>query len=223
MSISIYQPYVYELTFLPTGQRYIGCEYKNSPRAVAHPDNFWSTYFTSSPAIQELRETHDDQLDWSYTILSIHETAQQAITQEYNELKKHDAANNPEFFNNRNGGIGPVSEEAKKKIGDANRGRVISEEKRKNMREGQKGKKYGPPSQEKRDKISKSLKGHKISQETRDKISATCLANNYRHDDATKKLISEASKRCWASKEYRDKRKRQQEQDQPMTNPKGSV
>ena len=127
MSISIYQPYVYELTFLPTGQRYIGCEYGNVKK-VAHPSNFWSTYFTSSRIIRELRENHDDQTDWSHRILSVHATEEETLDEEQRLLLKYNAAYNPMFLNRAQNGNKPSfrggthSDEVKKKLSKLNKG-----------------------------------------------------------------------------------------------------
>lgn len=55
-----------------------------------------------------------------------------------------------------------LSEETRKKIGDAHRGRKLSEEHKKHLSESQKGIKRGP---------NKKLLGHSVSEETRKKIS----------------------------------------------------
>lgn len=63
-----------------------------------------------------------------------------------------------------------VSEETRKKIGDANRGRVMSKEAR--------------------EKMSRSRKGHEVSEETREKIREKHVGKNV--SDETRKRISEA-------------------------------
>jgi group I intron endonuclease len=97
-----------------------------------------------------------------------------------------------------------VSEETKKKISKANKGKVspikgkkFSEETRKKMSDWQKGLKRGPRSDKIKIKISNKLKGHVLSQETKNKIS---LANKGKHhigylmSAETKEKLSKALK-----------------------------
>lgn len=41
-------PYIYIIKYKPGNMYYLGCQYGNN----CHPDNLWSTYFTSSKVIQ---------------------------------------------------------------------------------------------------------------------------------------------------------------------------
>lgn len=99
-------------------------------------------------------------------------------------------SNNPEYgYNVANGGncYGTHSEETKKKIAEANTGRICAEETRKKISIGNSGKEI---TKEQRDKISKTLKGRVFTQEHRDRIGASkkgCVLS-----EETKKKISEA-------------------------------
>lgn len=57
-SKTIYQPFTYCITFILTGQRYYGSRYANNKTTVAHPDQLWTTYFTSSKVIKSLIKEH---------------------------------------------------------------------------------------------------------------------------------------------------------------------
>ncbi len=109
------------------------------------------------------------------------------------------------------------TDETKKKIGDAHRGKVISDESRKKMSESKKGLKnhfFGKehtkeskkkmsensknPSKETREKISKSKKGMKMSEETKLKMSIS--RQGCKHSEETKKKMSESRKKYWENK-----------------------
>lgn len=84
---------------------------------------------------------------------------------------KNNAINNPNF-----GMTGRTqSEETKKKIGNANRGKVKSEETRKKLSDSLKGYKH---SEEAKLNMSKAQKGHSTSDETRKKISEAHKGRN---------------------------------------------
>ena len=67
-----------------------------------------------------------------------------------------------------------LSEETKKKISEANKGRKMSEEWRRKNSEAHKGKKREPLSDEHKKKISESHKGYHHSDEARKKMSEAC-------------------------------------------------
>lgn len=92
-----------------------------------------------------------------------------------------------------------LSEEHKRKIGDANRGRRRTEEFRLRMSETRKGRKLTP---EWRQKVSAALKGHVVSDETRRKL---VEARHRRpalvpeaHTPEARKKRSDSAKRRWA-------------------------
>ena len=73
----------------------------------------------------------------------------------------------------------PFTEEHKKKISKANKGRVFTEEHKKKLSETAKGKNKGRlRSEEHKKKISEALKGRSLSEETRKKISKAMIGQS---------------------------------------------
>lgn len=113
---------------------------------------------------------------------------------------------NPKYgYNCRFGGSGGgvFSEESRKKLSEANKGKVISEETRKKISQSLKGENsynYGKHlSEETRKKLSESHKGFVVSEETKEKISKALKGeNHYRYgkhcSEETKRKISEKNK-----------------------------
>ena len=88
------------------------------------------------------------------------------------------------------GRSGPMSEEAKKKISEARKGKKLSEEARKKISEAHKGKKL---SEEARKKVSEANKGKKLSEETRKKLSEANKGKKHSPmSEETRKKLSEA-------------------------------
>lgn len=101
-------------------------------------------------------------------------------------------SNDPEYgYNVANGGncYGTHSEATKRKIAEANTGRICSEETRKKISIGNSGKTI---SKEQREKISQSLKGRVLTQEHRDRIGAA--KKGFTFSEESKKKISESRK-----------------------------
>lgn len=107
------------------------------------------------------------------------------------------------YNKNYGGDSGRHTEEIKKKISKAKKGKTLSEETRKKISEGHKGENnhnYGKKlSEETRNKISKSLKGKPLSEETKRKISEANKGEKHpfygkQHTEETRKKISEANK-----------------------------
>ena len=99
-SKTIYTPFTYCITFLPTGQRYYGVRY--SIKEVAHPDQLWTTYFTSSKIIKDLIKEYG--VDSFFT--QIRKTFTDGDTANASETKfltKIDAANSQDWLNDHNG------------------------------------------------------------------------------------------------------------------------
>lgn len=89
------------------------------------------------------------------------------------------------------GWSGPLSEETKKKIGKAHKGKCISEETKKKIGEAHKGKIF---SEEHKKKLSEAHKGN-----------TNALGNHFKLSEETKKKISEFNKRKKVSEETRKK------------------
>lgn len=109
-----------------------------------------------------------------------------------------------QFVKGHNGRIGKKhSEEAKRKIGKANKGKKRSQEARKKMSESRKGEKnhfFGKKhSEETRLKISRINRGRKLTDEQRKKITKSLLGNKHslgiKYSEERKKRISEISKK----------------------------
>jgi len=114
----------------------------------------------------------------------------------------------------------PLTEEHKRKIGEAGKGRVVSDETRRKISKANKGKKHTEESKRKLSEASKGNQnclGRKLSEETKRKIGIASRGNQYalghKHtDEAKRKMrgrtvskdtrckISEARKQWWARK-----------------------
>jgi len=118
----------------------------------------------------------------------------------------------------------PHTEETKRKISEARRGKKMTDEQRKRVSEAHKGLKYGPrteeqkkhnsekmrgrklgpQSEETKKKLSEALRGRIFSQETRAKISKALTG--VKHTEARKRQNSECHKGLKQSEETRRKR-----------------
>jgi group I intron endonuclease len=113
---------------------------------------------------------------------------------------------------------GRQSEEVRKKIGDAHRGKKISEEARRKSSETQRGRKLSaeqrkklsegqrkrkPPSEETRKKLREAKLGKKFSEEHKQKISQARLGT--KHSEETKRKVSEANRGKKLSEEHKKK------------------
>jgi hypothetical protein len=135
--------YVYLITFLPTGQLYIGSRKSKNPS-----DDLFKQYFTSSKVIKSLLDTHGIE-SFKYEVLNEFESYKDAVEFERSLHIKNDVVNDPNFLNRSIAGErfftrGPRSEETKEKIRKKLTGRP-------NPRKGLKGK---PCSEEKKKKLS---------------------------------------------------------------------
>lgn len=98
-STSIYTPFTYCLTFLLIGKRYYGVRYAKG----CHPDQLWTTYFTSSKTIKALIEEYGED-SFTFEIRKTFKTREEALSWETKFLTKIDAAKHPEWLNDHNGG-----------------------------------------------------------------------------------------------------------------------
>ena len=92
------------------------------------------------------------------------------------------------------------TKEARQKISDAGKGRILTDDIRKKISESNLGRQF---SDEHRKKLSESLKGRHLSAEQKAKISASM--KKYTFTDEHKRKISEARKGCIISEEQRKK------------------
>lgn len=154
--------FVYKWTNLVTGMMYIG----------VHKGPLDDGYVCSSKVM--LKEYQERPGDFSRVVLAEFEDYKDARAHEINVLTEIDAAKNPMYYNKSNGTnmvkfwrIGPMSEEHKKKIGDAHRGKYFRPDVQEKMLKAIRGK---PLSEEHKKKISEGGKGLVRSKETKDKI-----------------------------------------------------
>lgn len=151
--MSIYQPFTYLVTFLPTGQRYYGVRTKKG----CQPSDLWTSYFTSSKIVRQLIKQHGKDA-FTFEIRRTFATKEQAILWEHRVLRRIDAARNPRYLNKNNGdrkffgGGVPIgfkhTEDARRRMSinssgpkNPNWGKVFSEETRRKLSEAKKGKK----------------------------------------------------------------------------------
>ena len=158
---------VYKLTF-PNGKVYIGqTVQKLKNRLYAHCND--SFYVKDSGF-----NNHKSRAIRKYMTFEVEVLYQgdDLDIQEINYIKEYNSTNQEYGYNIESGGSlnKIVSEETKRKISEANKGRIVSEETRRKMSEAQKGHKGIKHSEETKRKISESSKGIKHSEEHKRKI-----------------------------------------------------
>ena len=95
-----YTPYCYVIGWSELDTWYCGCEYAQK-RKTAHPDNLWTTYFTSSKHVQEYRDKYGEP-----DVIKVHRTfffADETRKYESEYLVSIDAASNTHWLNESNG------------------------------------------------------------------------------------------------------------------------
>ena len=161
---------VYKLTF-PNGKVYIGqTVQKLKNRLYAHCND--SFYVKDSGF-----NNHKSRAIRKYMTFEVEVLYQgdDLDIQEINYIKEYNSTNQEYGYNIESGGSlnKIVSEETKRKISEANKGRIVSEETRRKMSEaqkGQKGHKGIKHSEEHKRKIGESNKGKIFSEEHKRKI-----------------------------------------------------
>ena len=148
--------------------------------------------------------------NFNFCILEIIENEDKLTEREQYYIDIHNSHNREYGYNLKPAAKGGhLSEEHKKKIGDANRGRKLSEERKKQISEIQKGKKRKPLSEETKRKIGKANKGKIISEETRKKLSESLKGRKGKPcSEETKKKISESNKGIPRGKHTEEQRKK---------------
>lgn len=212
--MSIY--FTYHLYHIPTGKNYYGVRYANG----ADPSTLWTTYFSSSKVVHSLIEEHGRD-SFIATVRKTFLLKESAIAWETMFLQKIDAANNPLWINRSNGGKrfrGAIecSDETRRKMSRARKGKThteetkqkmcqsrknrpdITEETRQKMRESNKGRGLGRTlTSETRQKIADSRKGKPrppMSDEQKQKISESLRKRKYKHSEETRQKISKSKK-----------------------------
>lgn len=183
------KPFAYLITSKIDGKRYYGIRFSKD----ADPAQLWTTYFTSSKEIRA-KVTKYGADSFTAEVRKVFETAEQAINWESKFLTRINAAARDDWMNRSNGYIAlgkintgknkpehywekwkmvrkghTVSEETKKKIGDANRGRKQTDEANEKRRIASTGFKHD---KETKQRIKEAATGRKHSSETIAKIKA---------------------------------------------------
>ena len=227
-----YDAYTYIIK-CPNGKSYYGYRSANK---VSPEDDLWKVYFTSSKRIKELRMQYDDA-EFVASVDKTFKTAEEAHEYETKFLTENDCVLRDDWLNQHcfpmfapNIGM-KHTEETKKKMSIAQKGRTFSEETKKKMSEARKGTppwnkgkkcpeetkkkisetKMGTPPWNKGKtgiyteaailRMSEAHKGKKLSEEHKKKISEG--QKGKKHTEETKKKMSE-SRKAYHAKEKRN-------------------
>lgn len=183
------KPFAYLITSKIDSRRYYGIKFSKD----ADPSQLWTKYFTSSKEIRAKVAKYGADA-FTAEVRKVFETAEQAINWESRFLNRINAASRDDWINRSNGNLcmgsinkgkkkteqhwenwklvrkgHTVSEETKKKIGDANRGRKQSEEANEKRRQASTGFKHDD---EAKQRIREAATGRRHSPETLAKIKA---------------------------------------------------
>jgi len=191
-----YLAYTY-LIKCPNGKSYYGYRAANK---TSPEDDLWQHYFTSSKVIQELREQYSDD-EFIATVDKTFATAEEAFEYETKFLTENDCVKSddwlnrqcfPMFNDNKGRKMPERSEEHRRKLSEAHKGKKLSEEHRRKLSEAHKGKKL---SEEHKRKVSEAQKGREFSEETRRKISEANKGKKLpERSEEHRRKLSEAAK-----------------------------
>ena len=211
-----YLAYTY-LIKCPNGKSYYGYRAANK---TSPEDDLWQHYFTSSKVIQELREQYSDD-EFIATVDKTFATAEEAFEYETKFLTENDCVKSddwlnrqcfPMFNDNKGRKMPERSEEHRRKLSEAHKGKKLSEEHKRKLCEARKGREF---SEETRRKISEANKGKKLperSEEHRRKLSEAAKGNKNRlgmkHTEESKKKMRESRRKAAARRKNKhDKQK----------------
>lgn len=152
-------------------------EYNNSTEALRLESELITKYDTTNPLK-------------GYNIFTNKDKSHHNLEYLENLSKRNSGKNNPRY------GV-KVSDETRKKISEANKGKKLSEEHKAKISKANKGKKL---SQTHKDKIGLAHKGKIVSEETRKKISASAKNREYT-DDFKQKCKERQSNMVWINKD----------------------
>lgn len=183
----IYRYYfIYKTTFKPTGQFYIGKH---------HADHLDDGYFGSGKKLKPLLQLHSLEC-FEREILEFCESGKDLKRRE-REIVTSELLSSPLCLNlaKGGGGQGPLSEETKKRIGDANRGRIRSEAVRKKNAESHLGIKHSEATKQRMSEVHKGKQyalGNVVPEAVRRQISSKLVGRL--KSEETRKKMSEAAK-----------------------------
>jgi hypothetical protein len=185
------KPYTYEVTFLPTNQKYYGVRFANKTEAS---NDLWKKYFTSSKVIKSLIDDHglgafDIKID------KVFETKEEALSYEHQFLSELGLPN--KVWLNRNVGGGVIWDDAMKAALSAKtKGRPRSDETKEKIRQALKGRTMPEDVKQKLSLAQIGEKsyhfGKKFSADTKHKMSVAKRGKSF--DDQHKQALSDAWK-----------------------------
>lgn len=194
----IYRPYTYLIGWASLDVWYYGVEHGHISK-IAHPDNLWNTYFTSSDRVKAFRLLHGEpdviQVRKIFVNGSIEEREQNAVKYEMVTLRRLGVIHKQKWLNQTNGKAIVLDELAKSKISKANKGLIRSDKFRLAVSERNKGtknpfygKKHSKETKKKHSEFMKLRVGWNHSEETKRKQSVA--ATGKRKSDSHKQAIS---------------------------------
>lgn len=96
--MSIYQPYTYVLTHLPTGRRYYGVRVVKG----CSPSDLWASYYSSSKVVKRLI-AEDGYSSFAFEVRKVFKTRTEAQKWEHKVLRRLKAAQSDRWLNLSNG------------------------------------------------------------------------------------------------------------------------
>ena len=185
MTISIYKPYTYLIGWSHIEKYYYGVEYAQRGK-IANPTNLWTTYFTSSKIIKQMRmEFGEPDI---IEVRKVFSDAQSSVLWEDKVLRRLNVLNNEKWLNCKiTGKMGkrglPRSEETKQKISLSNKGKIKSLEHCRNISESKAGKpnyklRNRTRTDEHKKNLSIALTGRVLSESQKMAISLTLAKTN---------------------------------------------
>lgn len=194
--MNIYLPYTYYIAWSGHNQHYYGVRYAKG----CHPDHFWTSYFTSSQVVKELREQLGEP-----DIIQIRKTFPDklsAIEWEHKVLRRLKVRTNEAWLNRSDNHAPKWTEKAREKHLQAVRGRTYSEEGKAALAE--RSKKLWADPEYKRSQSESISNGMTDDSKARIAAFQTGRTRTPEH----KKLISEMRKAEWADEEKSAARKK---------------
>lgn len=215
--------FIYTITNITNNKKYIGKTTYKNPRYRWHNHLSTLRYGNHKNSYLQNAWNRSGEVSFSFDVIAKCQSLEELDKTEERFIHEY-KTNNPQYgYNLSVGGEGaPLTEECKKKIGNAHRGKpktelhkkriseantgkIRTQEQRERISIARRGKKVGPPSEETRRKISESNIGkHSIphSEETKRKIGKahTGTGNGFygkKHSIESKKKITEANIRRW--------------------------